>query len=111
MLLRLKGFKRFPGLLGQNHQVLLLVGNSSFGGMTVDGFVRLNGFDLTKILEILQELQQPRFTYPGNGRISEQRWYSLKEMVWRELKLRDQSTPESEIHPRNLKEGYNGRQY
>jgi len=109
MLLRLKGFKRFPGLLGQNHQVLLLVEDSSFGGMTVDGFVRLNRFDLTEILEILQELQWAGFTYLNNGRISEQRWYSLKEIVWCELRLEDQFTPKSEIHSRNLREGYNGR--
>ena len=56
---RLKGFKTASRLLGPCHQdVLSLVEDSDPEGITVDDLI-LYGFDHTKILEALQELQWP----------------------------------------------------
>ena len=74
---KLKVFRGALGLLGQKHQVLLLVEDSGSEGITADDPI-LNGFDRVKILKILQELQWPGFVLASNGEIPGQRWYSLR---------------------------------
>jgi len=97
----LKVFEGTLRLLGKYHQIVLeLVEYISFKGLKIDDLVGLNGLDHARILKILQDLQQLGLVYP-KGKISEQRWYLLEKGVRRELKLRDQSTSESEIHSKS----------
>ncbi len=95
---RLKVSEETLGLLSKYHQIVLkLVDYTGFKGLKIDDLVGLNGLDHTRILKILQDLQQVGFVYP-KGEISEQRWYLFEKGAWCELKLRNQVTSESEIH-------------
>lgn len=74
---QLKVYRVASGLLGQNHQALLLAEDSGSEGIRAEDLI-FSGFNPIRIQKFLQELQWPGFAFPANGEILEQRGYSFR---------------------------------